>query len=91
MLVFPLTVSQWSLSGMAVKLRLHLILAEQGMSQRELEVECKKVDPIGISLPTINAYCQNSTSMILLHSLDILCRALNCSLSDLIIRESEES
>ena len=75
---------------MAVKLRLHLILAEQGMSQRELEVECKKVDPIGISLPTINAYCQNSTSMIRLHSLDILCRALKRRLSDLIVREDGE-
>lgn len=67
---------------MPTKFRLADILAEQGMSQRELA----RVS--GVTLVTINRMCSNRTEGATLATLDKLATALGVAPGDLIVKES---
>lgn len=61
-----------------VKMKLHILLAEKRMNQKEL------AEATGISKNTIGAYCNDSFKHIVREHIDILCMFFNCKLDDLI-------
>ena len=61
-----------------VQMRLHILLAEKRMTQRELS------DITGIRQPTISAYCNETYKHIVKEHIDILCKYFECELTDLI-------
>ena len=61
-----------------VEMRLHMLLAEKRMTQKELS------DITGIRQPTISAYCNETYKHIVKEHIDILCKYFECELTDLI-------
>lgn len=61
-----------------VEMRLHMLLAEKRMTQKELS------DITGIRQPTISAYCNETYKHIVKEHIDILCNYFECELTDLI-------
>ena len=45
----------------------------------------------GISIPTINKLCNNKTERITFDTLDKICKALNCEVSDILISDSNDN
>lgn len=63
---------------MAIKMKLHIKLAENRMTQKELS------EKTGIRLPTISAYCTDNCKHIVKEHLDIFCKLFHCKIEDLI-------
>ena len=61
-----------------VKMRLHILLAEHRMNQKEL------AEATGIRQATISSYCSDTCKHIVKSHIDILCGFFNCQLTDLI-------
>ena len=61
-----------------IKLKLHLLMAQKRMSQKELS------DLTGITSPTINKYYNDTIIRITREHLDIFCKLFNCKIEDLI-------
>ena len=61
-----------------IKLKLHLLMAQKRMSQKEL------ADLTGINPPTINIYYNDTIIRIPREHLDIFCKLFNCKIEDLI-------
>ena len=61
-----------------IKLKLHLLMAQKRMSQKEL------ADLTGINTPTINKYYNDTIIRIPREHLDIFCKLFNCKIEDLI-------
>lgn len=61
-----------------VKTRLHILLAERRMTQKEL------ADATGIGKNTINRYCNDTWVKINKEDIDILCKFFKCKITDLI-------
>ncbi|ERI90967.1 DNA-binding helix-turn-helix protein [Clostridiales bacterium oral taxon 876 str. F0540] len=65
-------------------MKLHIKMAEQRISQREL------AQLTGIRQPSISAYCTDSFKMIPKEHIDIFCKFFNCKIEDLIEYVQEE-
>lgn len=61
-----------------IKMKLHIKLAENKMTQKDL------AEKTGISKNTIGAYCNETNKHIVKEHLDIFCTIFNCSVEDLI-------
>lgn len=61
-----------------IKMKLHVKLAENRMTQKELS------DLTGIRLPTISAYCNDKCKHIVKEHLEAFCRIFNCNVCDLV-------
>jgi len=70
---------------MKIKIRLREILAERGMSQRQL---ARQMD---LRPSTINHLCSDSVDRVYIRTLEHICEALNISIHDLIVDETESS
>lgn len=66
-----------------IQMRLHILLAEKRMTQREL------AEKTGIRQPTISAYCSETYKHIVKDHIDILCRYFECNLTDLIVYKKD--
>ena len=66
-------------------MRLHIKLAEFRMTQKELS------EKTGIRPPTISAYCNDTFKHIVKDHLNAFCEIFNCSVSDLIEYEKENT
>jgi len=62
-----------------VETRLHILLAEKRMNQKEL------AEATGIGRNTINRYCNDTWVKINREDIDILCKFFNCKINDLIV------
>lgn len=61
-----------------VKMRLHVLLAENRMTQKELS------QATGIRQATISAYASDNCKHIVKEHIDVLCNYFNCDITDLI-------
>lgn len=68
-----------------IRIRLSILLGERKMTQAELS------RIIGIRANTIGELYHELAERVSLEHLDLICTALNCKLSDLIVREADES
>ncbi|UKS30179.1 helix-turn-helix transcriptional regulator [Paenibacillus sp. HWE-109] len=66
------------MSTLTVRIKLAEILAERGMSQRELS------RLTGIRHPSINEMCENKTQRLPLDNLAIICEKLNVGITDIL-------
>jgi putative transcriptional regulator len=64
---------------MKIRLRLKEILAEKGISQREL------ARMMGIRHPTINHLCSDNVDRVYIRTLEQICEALNITVDQLIV------
>lgn len=62
---------------------LNEILKEKNMSQHELSRQT------GIRQPSINEMCRNQTQRLPLNNLAIICKILNCEITDILKLEKE--
>jgi putative transcriptional regulator len=65
---------------MAIRLRLRELLKQHGMSQVELQART------GLGYSSINAMYHNKTQRIEFATLDVLCMAFRCQVSDILER-----
>ena len=63
---------------MTIKIKLHMKLAENRMTQKELSAKT------GIRPNSISAYCNDTYKQIPREHLDIFCKVFNCKIEDLI-------
>lgn len=71
---------------MKIRLRLKEILAEKGISQRELARR------MGIRHPTINHLCSDSVDRVYIRTLEKICETLDITVDQLIVSvEDDES
>lgn len=63
---------------MSIKIKLHVILAEKRMTQKELS------QLTGIRENTIGSYCRDTYKNIGKDNLDKICKVLNCKVEDII-------
>lgn len=63
---------------MTIKMKLHIKLAENRMTQKELSIAT------GIRPNSISAYCNDTYKQIPKEHLDIFCKVFNCKIEDLI-------
>ncbi|MCP3775492.1 helix-turn-helix transcriptional regulator [Paenibacillus sp. MZ04-78.2] len=70
---------------MKIKIRLREILAERGMSQRQL---ARQMD---LRPSTINHLCSDNVDRVYIRTLENICEALNISIHELIDDEQESS
>ncbi|NOW07206.1 helix-turn-helix domain-containing protein [Clostridium beijerinckii] len=63
---------------MSLKLKLHIVLAEKRMSQKELSLKT------GVRLPTISAYCNDKAKHIVIEHFNKFMEVLGCDITDLI-------
>ncbi|MNW46861.1 helix-turn-helix protein [compost metagenome] len=68
---------------MKIKIRLKEILAEKGISQREL------ARMMGIRHPTINHLCSDSVDRVYIRTLETICETLDIKLHELIVEQEE--
>jgi putative transcriptional regulator len=68
---------------MKIQIKLKDILAEKGISQREL------ARLMGIRHPTINHLCSDNVDRVYLETLERICEVLNIDISQLIVLEKE--
>lgn len=61
-----------------IKMKLHIELAKNRMTQKEL------AEKTGIRLPTISAYCNDNFKHIVKEHLDTFCKEFNCNVNDLV-------
>lgn len=61
-----------------VKMKLHLLLAEKRMTQKELS------EITGISKNTIGAYAKDNCKHVVKEHMDIFCKFFNCKIEDII-------
>jgi putative transcriptional regulator len=66
---------------MKIKIRLKDILAERGISQREL------ARMMGIRHPTINHLCSDDVDRVYIRTLEAICEALEISIHELIVED----
>lgn len=67
-----------------VKWKLHLLLAEKRMSRKQLS------ELTNIRQATISSYCNETAKHIVVEHISLICKALNCKISDLIEYIDEE-
>ena len=63
---------------MPIKFRLKVLLAERGMTQKQLD------DITGIRPPTISAICLGTVKEFPIGAIDKICKALNCQPGDIM-------
>ena len=63
---------------MPIKFRLKVLLAERGMTQKQL------ADMTGIRPPTISAICLGTEKEFPIGAIDKICKALNCQPGDIM-------
>lgn len=68
---------------MKIKIRLKEILAEKGISQRELARK------MGIRHPTINHLCSDNVDRVYIRTLEQICDALDIKIHELIVEDHE--
>lgn len=70
-----------------VRFKLKVKLAQMNISQKEL------AEKTGLRQATISAMVNNSTKSVSFENLDLLCKALNCDISDILefVEEKEHS
>lgn len=68
-----------------MKMKLHMLLAESRMTQKELS------EATGIRQATISAYVSGNYKHIVKEHIDILCDFFNCDLTDLIELDKKDS
>lgn len=70
-----------------VRFKLKVKLAQMNISQKEL------AEKTGLRQATISAMVNNSTKSVSFENLDLLCKALNCDISDVLefVEEKEHS
>jgi putative transcriptional regulator len=61
-----------------VKMKLHMLLAEHGITQKQLSTAT------GIRQGTISSYASNNFKHLVRNHINILCTYFNCDVSDLI-------
>ncbi|GKX66012.1 helix-turn-helix domain-containing protein [Inconstantimicrobium mannanitabidum] len=61
-----------------IKMKLHIKLAENKMTQKEL------AEKTGISKNTIGSYCNENNKHIVKEHLDIFCKLFKCNIEDII-------
>lgn len=61
-----------------IKMKLHIKLAENKMTQKDL------AEKTGISKNTIGAYCNETNKHIVKEHLDIFCKMFDCKIEDII-------
>lgn len=71
---------------MSIKLKLHMVLAEKRMTQKELS------DLTGVRLPTISAYCNDKAKHIVIEHFNKFMEVLHCDITDIIeyIKDKKE-
>ncbi|ERI09437.1 helix-turn-helix domain-containing protein [Aneurinibacillus aneurinilyticus] len=68
---------------MKIRIRLKEILAEKGISQRELARK------MGIRHPTINHLCSDNVDRVYIRTLEQICEALGITIDQLIVSVEE--
>lgn len=68
-----------------VKTRLHILLAERRLTQKELS------ELTGIGKNTINRYCNDTWVKINKEDIDVLCKFFKCKITDLIEYVEDEN
>lgn len=68
---------------MKIKIRLKEILADKGISQRELARR------MGIRHPTINHLCSEQVDRVYIRTLEQICDALDIHIHELIVEDKE--
>lgn len=68
---------------MKLKIRLKEILAEKGISQRQLSLQ------MNIRHATINHLCSDSVDRVYIRTLEAVCEALDISIHELIVEDQE--
>lgn len=66
-----------------VEMRLHMLIAEKRITQKELS------DATGIRQPTISAYCNETYRHIVKEHIDIFCKYFRCDITDLIMYKED--
>lgn len=66
-----------------VEMRLHMLIAEKRITQKELSAIT------GIRQPTISAYCNETYKHIVKEHIDIFCKYFECELTDLIVYKKD--
>jgi putative transcriptional regulator len=68
---------------MKIKIRLREILAERGLSQRQLARQ------MNLRPSTINHLCSDNVDRVYIRTLEHICQALDISIHDLVVEEQE--
>lgn len=70
---------------MKIRIRLKEILAEKGMSQREL------ARLMNVRHPTINHLCSDSVDRVYIRTLEQICEALDIDVNELIVSDRKNT